>query len=65
MSDSSAPPVRNWKHIGLIAAGVLGLCAFVFWLWLPAKWLRIGRAFQRHDGNEPQRLQSIVHAPIP
>ena len=32
MSDSSAPPVRNWKRISLIACGMLGLCTFAFWL---------------------------------
>ena len=29
------------------------------------QWLRIGRTFQRHHGNELQRLQSIDHVLIP
>ena len=56
MSDSSAPPVRNWKPIGLITAGVLSLCAFAFWLWLPANGLPAAGKFLRWKFEDVQHV---------
>ena len=56
MSDSSAPPARNWKRIGLIAGGVLGLCAFAFWLWLPANGLPAAGKFLRWKFDDVQHI---------
>jgi len=39
MSNSTEPQARNWKRISLIACGMLGLCTFAFWLWLPTNGL--------------------------
>ena len=56
MSDSSAPPVRNWKRIGLITAGALSLCAFAFWLWLPANGLPAAGKFLRWKFDDVQHV---------
>ena len=56
MSDSSAPPVRNWKRIGLITAGALSLCAFAFWLWLPANGLPATGEFLRWKFDDIQHV---------
>ena len=56
MSDSPAPPAHNWKRIGLIAGGVLGLCAFVFWLWLPANGLPAAGKFLRWKFDDVQHV---------
>jgi len=56
MSDSSAPPVRNWKPLGLITAGVLSLCAFAFWLWLPANGLTAAGKFLRWKFEDVQHV---------
>ena len=56
MSDSSAPPVRNWKRIGLIACGMLGLCTFAFWLWLPTNGLPSAGKFLRWKFDDVQHV---------
>lgn len=56
MSDSSAPPVRNWKRIGLIACGILGLCTFAFWLWLPTNGLPSAEKFLRWKFDDVQHI---------
>ena len=56
MSESSAPSVRNWKRIGLITAGALSLCAFAFWLWLPANGLPAAGKFLRWKFDDVQHV---------
>ena len=56
MSDSFASPVRNWKRIGLIACGILGLCTFAFWLWLPTNGLPSAGKFLRWKFDDVQHI---------
>ena len=56
MSNSTEPQARNCKRISLIACGVLGLCAFAFWLWLPANGLPAAGKFLRWKFEDVQHV---------
>ena len=56
MSNSTESQARNWKRISLLACGVLGLCAFAFWLWLPTNGLPSAGKFLRWKFNDVQHV---------
>ena len=56
MSNSTEFQARNWKRISLIACGVLGLCAFAFWLWLPTNGLTSAGKFLRWKFDDVQHV---------
>ena len=56
MSNPTDQPARNWKRISLITGGVMGLLAFVFWLWLPANGLPTAGKFLRWKFDDVQHL---------
>ena len=56
MSNPTDQPARNWKRITLITGGVMGLLAFVFWLWLPANGLPAAGKFVRWKFDDVQHV---------
>jgi rhodanese-related sulfurtransferase len=56
MSNSTETQARNWKRISLITVGVLSLCAFAFWLWLPANGLPAAGKFLRWKFDDVQHV---------
>ena len=56
MKDSLTQPDRNWKRIGLISGGLLGLCVFAFWLWLPTHGIPAAGKFLRWKFDDVQHV---------
>lgn len=52
MSKPPSDKKRNWRHLALIAAGVLVMAATAFWLWLPVYGLNTAKRFLRWRFND-------------